>query len=419
VERRRWPAWTAGVIGLLAGALLGALLLLGRERAWRGDWEQERAEAIARLLTEMAADSAVVAEAQERADQAAAAAPDSRDLIGAQRENAIVRATERVAPAVVTITVTQRVAVRDPRARFFEFFFPERRAPRLRYQERQNYGSGVIIAADGYVVTNAHVVGQNPDQVAVTLSDGRDYPAEVAEVVDRFDLALLKIDGEDLPVARLADSDDLKIGEWAIAIGSPFGQLLADTQPTVTVGVISALNRDIVRQRQGDRYYLGMIQTDAAINPGNSGGPLVDAEGEVIGINTFIFTESGGSIGIGFAVPANRVRWVLEEEREFGHYRQANWGIMLYPLTKDIMAALGTDDPTGYVVYDVMEDSPAWRAGLRVYDIIRTVNGVPLDSRDTMVRMMYEAMVGDRISFTAERDGETFEGELVLEEARQ
>ncbi len=419
MERRRWPAWTAGVIGLLAGALLGALLLLGRERAWRGDWEQERADAIARLLTEMAADSAVVAGAQERADQAAGAAGDNRGLIGQQRESAIVRATERVAPAVVTITVTQRVAVRDPRARFFEFFFPERRAPRLRYQERQNYGSGVIIAADGYVVTNAHVVGQNPDQVAVTLSDGTDYPAELAEVVDRFDLALLKIDGEDLPVAHLTDSDDLKIGEWAIAIGSPFGQLLADTQPTVTVGVISALNRDIVRQRQGDRYYLGMIQTDAAINPGNSGGPLINAEGEVIGINTFIFTESGGSIGIGFAVPANRVRWVLEEEREFGHYRQANWGIMLYPLTKDIMAALETDDATGYVVYDVMEDSPAWRAGLRVYDIIRTVNGVPLDSRDTMVRMMYEAMVGDRISFTAERDGETFEGELVLEEARQ
>ncbi len=418
MSRGRLPTWSALVIGLLAGALLGAVLLLARERAWRGDWEQERDAAVAQLLAEMAADSAVVAGQEQRAGPETEV-PPPRELIGEQRENAIVRATERVAPAVVTITVTQRVAVRDPRARFFEFFFPERRAPRLRYQERQNYGSGVIISADGYVVTNAHVVSGTPDAVVVTLSDGTDYPAVVSEVVNRFDLALLKIDGEDLPVAHLADSDDVKIGEWAIAIGSPFGQLLADTQPTVTVGVISALNRDIVRQRQGDRYYLGMIQTDAAINPGNSGGPLVNARGEVVGINTFIFTESGGSIGIGFAVPANRVRWVLEEEREFGHYRQPNWGIMLYPLTSDIMAALDTDDPTGYVVYDVVEGSPAWRAGLRVYDIIRTVNDAPLDSRDTMTRLMYEAMVGDRISFTAERDGETFEGELVLEEARQ
>jgi serine protease Do len=417
---RRLPNWSAGVIGLLIGALLGVILLLGRERAWRDDWEQERDAAIAQLLTEMAADSAVVA-GQQRPDSPPPAR-DSRplapgELIAYQRENAIVRATERVAPAVVTVTITQRVAVRDPRVSFFEFFFPERRSPRLRYQERQNYGSGVIVSDDGYVVTNAHVVVGNPQRVLVTLSDGRDFEAEIAEVVDRFDLALLKIAGEDLPVAELADSDDLKIGEWAIAIGSPFGQLLADTQPTVTVGVISALNRDIVRQRQGDRYYLGMIQTDAAINPGNSGGPLVNAAGQVVGINTFIFTESGGSIGIGFAVPASRVRWVLEEEREFGHYRQANWGVVLYPLTRDLMQALGTEDPDGYMVADVMEDSPAWRAGLRPYDIIRTVNGLPLDSRDTMTRLMYEAMVGDRIAFTAEREGVTFSGELVLEEA--
>jgi serine protease Do len=275
------------------------------------------------------------------------------------------------------------------------------------------------VGADGYVVTNAHVVGSSPVRVVVTLSDGSDYLAEVVEVVDRFDVALLKIEGQNLPVARLADSDDLQIGEWAIAIGSPFGQLLADTQPTVTVGVVSALNRDIVRQSQDDRYYLGMIQTDAAINPGNSGGALINARGEVVGINTFIFSESGGSIGIGFAVPSNRVRWVLEEVREFGHYRQANWGVMLYPLTSEIMAALEIKNPVGFIVRDVMEDSPAWRAGLRTYDVIRSINGVALDSRDTVTRLVYEAMVGDRISFTAEREGEPFGGEIVLEEAQQ
>ena len=399
-------------MGLLAGALLGVVLLLVRERDWRRDLATEQQRAIEALLAEAGADSA---RDTILTGPPAGVAPRT---IAADRGNAIVTATERVAPAVVTITVTHRVAVRDPRLSFFDFFYPGRRSQRMRVQERQSYGSGVIVSADGYVVTNAHVVDKKPQRVLVTLSDGADYPAELVEVVNRFDLALLKIEGDDLPVAVLADSDGLQIGEWAIAIGSPFGQLLADTQPTVTVGVISALNRDIVRQPQVDRYYLGMIQTDAAINPGNSGGALVNARGEVVGINTFIFSESGGSIGIGFAVPSNRVRWVLEEVREFGHYREANWGVLLYPLTSEIMQLLDITDPVGFIVRDVMEDSPAWRAGLRPYDVVRTINGVTLDSRDTVTRLVYEAMVGDRMDFTAERDGRTFRGEIVLEEAQ-
>ena len=416
MTERRLLSFSAVVVGLLAGALAGALLLLARERTWHDDWLEQRQAAIDALLAEMAADTTVTA---GPAPGGADAGGTAGGAIDRQRRNAIVAATETVAPAVVTITVTQRVAVRDPRLNFFDYFYPHRRSPRLRYQERQNYGSGVIVSGDGYVVTNAHVVGGNPASVAVTLSDGADYAAALVEVVDRFDLALLKIEGEDLPVADLADSDDLVIGEWAIAIGSPFGQLLADTQPTVTVGVISALNRDIVRQSNTDRYYLGMIQTDAAINPGNSGGALVNADGQVVGINTFIFTESGGSIGIGFAVPSNRVRWVLEEVREFGHYREVSWGVVLYPLTRGAMNALGTEDPRGYLVGDVMEDSPAWRAGLRPYDILRAINGVALESRDTVTRLVYEVMVGDRIRFTAERDGQTFAGEMPLEEAQR
>jgi len=407
---RRQPAWTAVVAGLLLGALLGVLILLWRERAWRQDYVSERQAAIEALLAEIAADTS---------GSRVAAVVSPAEVVTYQRENAIVAATEKVAPAVVTVTVNQRVAVRDPRLNFFEFFFPDRQLPRLRYQERQSYGSGVIIGSEGYVVTNAHVLGQTPMQVIITLTDGTDYLAEVVEVVDRFDLALLKIEGQNLPAATLADSDDLKIGEWAIAIGSPFGQLLADTQPTVTVGVISALNRDIVRQQDRGRYYLGMIQTDAAINPGNSGGALVNALGEVVGINTFIFSESGGSIGIGFAVPSNRVRWVLEEVREFGHYRQANWGVVLHPLTGEIMAALDITNPVGFIVRDIIEDSPAWRGGLRLHDVVRTINGVPLDSRDTVIRLVYEAIVGDRIEFTAERDGATFSGEIILEEVQR
>ena len=411
MNARRLPGPSAVAIGLLAGALLGALLLFWRERNWREDFQAQQQAAVSALLAEMAADSL-----------AAAAAPSPAAVTAAvdrHRDNAIVWATEKAAPAVVTVTVTQRVTVRDPRVGFFDFFFPELQTPRFLAQERQSYGSGVIIDREGYVVTNSHVLGQTPIQVVVTLSSGVDYQARVVEVVDRFDLALLKIEGEGFPVATLADSDDLRIGEWAIAIGSPFGQLLADTQPTVTVGVISALNRDIVRQRQGDRYYLGMIQTDAAINPGNSGGALANALGEVVGINTFIFSESGGSIGIGFAVPSNRVRWVLEEVREFGHYRHANWGVVLHPLNNKIMAALNITDPVGFIVRDIVEDSPAWRGGLRLYDVLRTINGVPLASRDTVTRLVYEAMVGDRIRFTAEREGRPFSGEILLEEARR
>jgi serine protease Do len=269
------------------------------------------------------------------------------------------------------------------------------------------------------VVTNAHVVDGNPLAITVTLTDGSDYEATLVEVVDHFDLALLKIEGQGFPVAELADSDELQIGEWAIAIGSPFGQLLADTQPTVTVGVVSALNRDIVRQANVGRYYLGMIQTDAAINPGNSGGALANARGEVVGINTFIFSESGGSIGIGFAVPANRVRWVLEEVREFGRYRAVNFGLSLRPLTRVEMLRLGLTDPLGFLVAEVIEGSPAWRAGLREDDVLRTINGVTLSSRDTVTRLIYEAMVGDRIAFTAERAGERITGEILLEEATQ
>jgi serine protease Do len=407
---RRPPIWSAVLIGALVGALLGVVLLLVRERGQRDDLvAAARERAITELLAEAVEDTAQPAEPTAMAPQ---------ESIADDRVNAIVNATERVAPAVATITVTSQVTVRDQRLSFFDFFSPSRRPPRLRVQEQQNYGSGVIVGEEGYVITNAHVIGKSPTRVLVTLSDGTDYAAEVIEIVDRFDIALLKIEGQGFPVAELADSDELRIGEWAIAIGSPFGQLLADTQPTVTVGVISALNRDIVRQRSGDRLYLGMIQTDAAINPGNSGGALVNAHGQVVGINTFIFSESGGSIGIGFAVPSNRVRWVLEEVREFGHYREFNLGVILHPLTRNALRLLGTNDPVGFLVADVMEESPAWRAGLRPYDILRTVNGQVLDSRDTVWRLVYEAMVGDRMVFTAERDGRTFSGEIVLEEAQ-
>jgi serine protease Do len=403
---RRLPVWTGVVIGVLAGALVGALLLFVNERTLRERWETslvERETALRELVA--GGDSTRPADTRSQAE-----------ILEGSRRNAIVVATEKVAPAVVSISARQRQAVRDPRLDFWERYFPGQVPRRQLFRETQSYGSGVIVSDDGYVVTNAHVVG-SPLEVQVTLTDGRSFSARLIDSVDRFDLAILQIDATDLPVAKLASTDDLQIGEWVIAVGSPFGYLLADTQPTVTVGVISAVNRDIVRQQVSERTYLGMIQTDAAINPGNSGGPLANTLGEVVGINTFIFSETGGSIGIGFAVPSERVRWVIEEVREFGHYREVNWGLEVHKLSPQMVHEMSLRDPVGFLVGDVAEGSPAWKGGLRPYDVLRTLNGRILDSRDTVTRLIYEAMVGDRVPFTAEREGRAFSGVIELEEA--
>jgi serine protease Do len=340
--------------------------------------------------------------------------------IASCRQTAIVRATQMAAPAVVSINVVQHRTYRQsavpPGFEFFQRMYPGMFPFREYQRDVQNMGSGFIVSHDGYVLTNEHLVG-GAAQIIVTLTDGRQFDAELLETVPQYDLALLRVHGEDLPVVRMGNRNDLQAGEWAIAIGSPFGYLLADTQPTVTVGVISAVNRDIKRTEQG-RNYLGMIQTDAAINPGNSGGPLLNADGEVIGINTFIFTESGGSIGIGFAVPIERAKWLIDEVREYGRYRRIYAGLAFQKLSPNLVRAMNLDDPVGFIVLEVDEGSPAWRAGLRVRDIIRSINDTPLRDWDTVTRLIYEAKVGTRLTFTAERDGKRFTGEFELEEAR-
>jgi len=329
------------------------------------------------------------------------------------RDNAIVQATERVAPTVVTVNVLHAQVHRSPAVEFLE---RQGLIPPQSQRSATNMGSGVIVSSDGMIVTNWHVVS-GAEQIMITLSDGRRYQAVLVEEVERYDLAVLRIDGRDLPAAPLAAAADPKIGEWAIAIGSPFGYLLADTQPTVTVGVISAVNRDI-RRGQDDRSYLGMIQTDAAINPGNSGGPLVNTAGEVIGINTFIFSESGGSVGIGFAVPVHRVRTVLDEIQRYGHYRDISLGLSLRNLDRRVMSVLGTSNPIGVAVAVVVTDGAAWLAGLRSMDIIRQINGEAAVSISMVERLVYNSAVGDHLTFLADRDGQLWEGEIVIEEQR-
>ncbi|HXF49678.1 MAG TPA: Do family serine endopeptidase [Verrucomicrobiae bacterium] len=297
------------------------------------------------------------------------------------RRNAIVEAAEKVGPAVVSISVTQTRVVRgapyfnpfggDDLDDIWSFFL----RPREFKQKVHGIGSGVITDPRGYVLTNQHVV-EGAEEIRVTLPSGEEYKGKVIGEDLQSDLAVLKIDGQGLPYARLGNSDNLVIGEWAIAIGNPFGYLLDDPHPTVTAGVISALGRDFKRQvGQGNRIYRKMIQTDAAINPGNSGGPLVNADGEVVGINTFIFSSSRGSEGVGFAIPANRARRVMEDLIEHGEVVLPWIGVDVQSLNPLLAQSMNLQLSEGALVSNVDKNSPAERAGLSRGDVITEVEG--------------------------------------------
>jgi serine protease Do len=298
-----------------------------------------------------------------------------------QRVNAIVLAAKKVSPAVVSIAVTQtRIVTYSPFSSpffddfwrdFFKDFFPQRRYK----EEIKGLGSGVIIDPTGYIVTNSHVV-ENATEIKVSLPDGRSFDGEIIALDPEEDLALLKINGKDLPYAQLGNSDDVLIGEWVIALGNPFGFLIEDTKPTVTVGVISAVNRE-VRGRTEGRVYKNMIQTDAAINPGNSGGPLVNILGEVIGINTFILSHAGGSEGVGFAIPINRVKEFIEEakkeikaKKEVEKIKIEKWGIEVSDIDNYLKKRYSLQTNYGAVILKIEENSLGEALGLDVGDAI-------------------------------------------------
>ncbi|MEO0110278.1 MAG: trypsin-like peptidase domain-containing protein [candidate division WOR-3 bacterium] len=307
---------------------------------------------------------------------------ESQKEIANSRRNAIVIAAQKVSPAVVSITVTQIKIVSSPFyspfsdpfwSDFFRDFFPQRRFK----EEVRGLGSGVIISPDGYIVTNAHVV-EMATEIKVTLPDKREFSGRIIDLDQEKDLALLKIEGKNLPYAELGNSDDLMIGEWAIALGNPFGMLIQDAKPTVTVGVISALNRTISSERFG-RTYENMIQTDAAINPGNSGGPLINANGEVIGINTFIFTHAGGSEGIGFAIPINTVKkFVLEAKEqkpeETPEEIETKLGITVSNINRALKKKYRLTTDQGVVIVRVKPNTIGEAIGLEEGDVIILVN---------------------------------------------
>ena len=336
-------------------------------------------------------------------------------------EDMFVRVAEEVGRSVVSITAVQEGVVHyvDPFEHFFgedffEHFFPRRPPrrreaprPRERVYRRPVMGSGVIIDEAGYILTNEHVI-RNADEITVKLPDGREFPGEVTGSDPRSDLAVVRIEGENLPAARLGDSDRLRIGQWVIAIGNPFGFLLDDPQPTLTVGVISALNRSLSGTSLGrGKFYEGLIQTDAAINKGNSGGPLVNSAGEVIGINMAIFSTTGGSQGIGFAIPINTARRKIADLMEGRRITYGWLGVSIQNLTPDLARKFGfPPEERAVLIGEVLEDGPADRAGFRVGDIITEVEGRRIETVSELVRVIGLTPVGKKVEVKIFRDYE-------------
>ena len=312
------------------------------------------------------------------------------------RRNAITIAAGIVEPAVVSVNVIKTQIVKRRHSLFFGFY------DEVPYSI-QGIGSGVIFSKDGFIITNAHVV-EGATEIKVILTDTRQFDAKVIGIDTGHDIAVIKIEGDNLPFALFGDSDELIIGEWAIALGNPYGFLIKDSKPSVSVGVISAINRDFAENKDG-KIYRHMVQTDAAINQGNSGGPLVNVYGEIIGINTFIFSESGGSIGLGFAIPVNAVKKSTRELIEFGKIRQIWFGFKVQEINPLIASHLKLKSLDGVLVNYIQRNSPASKAGLQEGDIINEINkNMIKDTRDAELAV-FDISVGDSIDFVIIRDG--------------
>ncbi|WP_134497682.1 S1C family serine protease [Microvirga pakistanensis] len=334
---------------------------------------------------------------------------------------------ERVKPAVVAVKVkVQNVADRDdddgpqfsmpdlppghPMERFFRQFRDGERGDRGPRSQRprqfgQALGSGFFVSADGYVVTNNHVV-DNASEVQVTMDDGKVLDAKVIGTDPKTDLALLKVEGSDFPYVRLA-SQKARIGDWVVAIGNPFG-----LGGTVTAGIVSAQHRDI-----GAGPYDDFIQIDASVNKGNSGGPTFNLSGEVVGVNTAIFSPSGGNVGIAFAIPASTVEQIVASLKENGSVTRGFIGVQMQPVTKEIAEAIGLKEAKGALVAETIKDGPAAKAGVRTGDTIIAVDGQPINEAKDLSRKVAQVAPGKTLSLTLWREGK--ERTVTLEVASQ
>jgi Do/DeqQ family serine protease len=305
---------------------------------------------------------------------------------------------KKVSPAVVNIATRGTVEVENPLLNdpFFRRFFDVPNAPRER--QFRSAGSGVIVdAKKGLIVTNAHVI-ENATEITVTLLDNRSLEAEVIGKDSGSDIAVLKVEAKNLQDVPIADSDRAEVGDFVVAIGNPFG-----LGHTVTSGIVSALSRSGINPEG----YEDFIQTDASINPGNSGGALVDLNGRLVGINSAILSRSGGNIGIGFAIPSNMMKTVMDQLVEFGEVRRGVLGVSIQTLTPDIAESMGISDTRGALVSQVMEGSAAEKAGIKAGDVITSVNGKPVDDAAGLRNSIGMLSIGDRVGIELIRDGKT------------
>lgn len=332
---------------------------------------------------------------------------DKTSEISDTRQNAITRAVQKVSPAIVGINVEEVREYRDPFSMFendpfFRQFFGNRPPQK---QVVKGLGSGFIISSDGYILTNDHVAG-NATKISVTLTSGETVEARLIGSDKNSDVALLKIEKSGLDYARFGNSDDVIIGEWVIALGNPFGLFEINDKPTVTVGVISATDMKV--NADGNRVYKDMLQTDASINTGNSGGPLVNADGDVIGMNTIIYTGgqfSSGSIGVGFAISINRVKKIMEEIKEKGKIeRTFIVGFRIQAVDERIAKYLGLEKPVGVVVTDILNNGLAYNAGLRAEDVIIEANGEKIGNEQDLIFVINDLEDGDILKLKILRD---------------
>ena len=294
-----------------------------------------------------------------------------------------VALAKRLKPGVVNISTTQTTQLDSPSAF----------GRRDRELKQRSLGSGFIIESDGLILTNYHVV-DNAERITVRLLDGRELPGKVVGKDQQTDIALVKIDGRNLPVTPLGDSDGLEVGEWVMAIGNPFG-----LDNTVTSGIVSAKDRQI-----GAGPYDHFIQTDASINPGNSGGPLVNLQGEVVGIDTAIFSQSGGNIGIGFAIPINLVKDLLPQLKSGGKITRGWLGVSIQGMTPDLADSLGLDNPRGALVSSVVHNGPAERAGIKAGDVVLRYDGKEINHANDLPLLVAGTPAGKTVSLSIFRD---------------
>ncbi|MBM4176401.1 MAG: trypsin-like serine protease [Ignavibacteria bacterium] len=343
--------------------------------------------------------------------------------INSSRENAITATVKNISPSVVGINVTEVREYRDPFSSFFDDpffkndpFFRRFFGDRSYKQEVQSLGSGFIISKDGYIVTNDHVAG-NAKKVVATLTNGEKYDAEVIGSDPTSDICLLKIEGKNFPFVKFGNSDEIIIGEWVIALGNPFGLFNVNNKPTVTVGVVSSTG--LTLQPINNRYYRKMIQTDAPINGGNSGGPLVNSVSEVIGMNTIIYTGnsySAGNIGIGFAIPINKIKSIVDELKHNKKIERDFWtGLSIQTLDSRIAKYYGLKSTKGVVITQIERNSPASDAKLEVGDVILEIDGEQVTDENDVRSAFFEFRTGQSVKLKILHNDKIIDRTMKLE----